>query len=111
MKTKDFAYIGIIVLLLLLALFKGHSDNKALDKLHSSNKALEDSISVQMNTISWLNKAQIENIHQIQTLQDSLNNNQLKYKTIYEKYYIKDSVANSLSINDIQQFFSKRYNN
>lgn len=110
MKTKDFAYIGVIIIILLLVLFKGHSYNTSLDKLNSENKKLQDSIAIKMTTISLLNQAQLANIHQIQNLQDSLTNNQIKYKTIYETYYIKDSVANSLSVSGIQEFFSERYN-
>lgn len=104
MKLKDFLYIGIIVVLVIKILVTINPPPPALpsDNLKDSLKAykvMNDSLE------RLLKKNELER----DSLQNERQKIKVKYEIKYEKYRIKDSLANSLSVDSIQKFWTKRY--
>jgi hypothetical protein len=104
MKTKDFLYIGIIAILVIKILVSSTPIQKP-----PSFKIPADSLKLYKSEIELLKKAYDLNRITIDSLSKQREKIQTKYKTKYEAYLIKDSLANSLSIDAIQKLWAKRY--
>lgn len=102
MKTKDFAYLLIIAFLVIKVLVSGNKTDIP--------KPNYDSLNAYKKEIELLQKAYELNQKKIDSLTEERNKIKIKYKTKYEIYLIKDSMANSLSVDSIQSYWSKRYN-
>ena len=109
MSIKDFLFTAIIVILVVKILLNPHKLPD--DNLLKENNKLKDSIffyQQEVTAFTWLQKA---NSAQIDSLTKLHNGLKVKYKTIYDTFKVKDSFANSLDVDSIIEFWTKRYNN
>ena len=103
MKLKDFIYIGVIALLVIKILIT----TKPVEKLPKND--LQDSLKSYRIKIENLETLLKVNQSERDSLSKERNKIKTKYKIKYENYRIKDSIANSLSVDSIQKFWTKRY--
>lgn len=108
MKVKDYLYIGIIGLLMLLYFFKP-SKSKEVEILKSENSKLFQDIQSKVDTISLLSKQQEDYRKQVSDLERDYKKNSIQYITNDKEHYIKDSVINTFSVSQFEQFFTDRY--
>lgn len=104
MKLKDFLYIGIIVVLVIKILV---TINPPLSALPSDN--LKDSLKAYKVMNDSLERLLKKNELERDSLQNERQKIKVKYEIKYEKYRIKDSLANSLSVDSIEKYWAKRY--
>ena len=103
MKLKDFLYIGIIALLVIKILITA----KPPEQLPKND--LQDSLKSYRIKIENLETLLKVNQNERDSLSKERNKITTKYIKEYEQYRIKDSFANSLSVDSIQKFWTKRY--
>lgn len=103
MKLKDFIYIGVIALLVIKILIT----TKPVEQLPKND--LQDSLKSYRIKIENLETLLKVNQNERDSLSKERNKIKKKYKNKYENYRIKDSFANSLSVDSIQKFWTKRY--
>lgn len=112
LKLKDYIFLGIILLLLIIGLFKQCSSNKPilkefenthkLDSIQRLLKEKEDSILLDKIYIDSLN---IYN----DRLKKMLNKNTSKIKNIKNEAHKKDSIVSFYNANELELFFTERY--
>ena len=111
LKTKDYIFLSIIICLLLVCFFKKSSvktitteieNTHKIDSLQRLNVAKQDSInelSIYIDTLNAYNDR----------LKQSYNKNILEIKRIKNAAHKKDSTVNLYNVNELELFFSKRY--
>ena len=103
MKLKDFLYLAIIAFLLIKVLIGSPEKIKYLP-------ANKDSLDSYKSQVLALEKLLSISNNKRDTIQKLRNKIKIKYEKEYETYYIKDSMVNSLSVDSIQKYWAKRYN-
>jgi hypothetical protein len=104
MKLKDFLYLGIIAFLVIKVLVGSPEKTKYIP----ANKDSLDSYKSKVAALEALLQVSNNERDSIQKLRNKIK---IKYETEYEIYLIKDSLANSLSIDSIQRYWAERYAN
>jgi len=104
MKLKDFLYLSIIAFLLIKVLVGSPEKTKYLP-------ANKDSLDSYKSKVAALEGQLLVSNNERDSIQKLRNKIKIKYETEYEIYLIKDSFANSLSIDSIQRYWSERYAN
>lgn len=103
MKLKDFLYIAIISILVIKILISSNP----IDQPPKSD--LKDSLKSYKTKIENLERLLKINQLEKDSLSKERNKIKTKYQIKYEKYRIKDSFANSLSVDSIEKYWAKRY--
>lgn len=111
LKLKDYIFLSIIIVLLVLALFKRSNvetilqpieDTRKIDSLISINKIKSDSIKELSITVDTLN-------NQYEKSKKEIAERNLTIKKIKNAANKKDSVISFYNVNELELFFSKRY--
>ena len=102
---KDIAYIITIVALIVMFFFK----NNQISNHVAENTTLKNNIDANLNVIDSIKNIEKQNILTIDSLINEREKIRIIYKTIYKEYEHKDSVVNSFTINDIQDYWTNRY--
>ena len=102
---KDVAYIITIVALIVMFFFK----NNQISNHVAENTTLKNNIDSNLNVIDSIKNIEKQNILTIDSLINEREKIRIIYKTIYKEYEHKDSVVNSFTINDIQDYWTNRY--
>ena len=104
MKLKDFLYLLIIAVLVIKILITKKPEQQPYINY-------KDSVEKYQKDIARLEVLLQENQRVKDSISQERNKIKIKYQTKYEKYRIKDSFANSLSVDSIQKYWTKRYDN
>ncbi len=104
MKLKDLLYLLIIAVLVIKIL----TTKKPEQQPYINYK---DSVAKYQKDIARLEVLLQENQRVKDSISQERNKIKIKYQTKYEKYRIKDSFANSLSVDSIKNFWTKIYHN
>jgi hypothetical protein len=104
MKLKDFLYLGIIAFLVIKVLVGSPEKTKYLP-------ANKDSLNAYKSQIAELQKLLLVSNNERDSIQKLRNKIKIKYEKEYEIYLVKDSIANSLSVDSIQKYWAERYHN
>ena len=102
---KDVAYIITIVALIVMFFLK----NNQISNHVAENTTLKNNIDSNLNVIDSIKNIEKQNILTIDSLINEREKIRIIYKTIYKEYEHKDSVVNSFTINDIQDYWTNRY--
>lgn len=102
---KDVAYIITIVALIVVFFLK----NNQISNHVAENTTLKNNIDSNLNVIDSIKNIEKQNILIIDSLINEREKIRIIYKTIYKEYEHKDSVVNSFTINDIQDYWTNRY--
>lgn len=102
---KDVAYIITIVALIVVFFLK----NNQISNHVAENNILKSNIDSNLNVIDSIKNIEKQNILTIDSLINEREKIRIIYKTIYKEYEHKDSVVNSFTINDIQDYWTNRY--
>lgn len=102
---KDVAYIITIVALIAVFFLK----NNQISNHVAENNLLKSNIDSNLNVIDSIKNIEKQNILTIDSLINEREKIRIIYKTIYKEYEHKDSVVNSFTISDIQDYWTNRY--
>jgi hypothetical protein len=104
MKLKDFLYLIVIAFLLIKVMIGSPEKTKYLP-------ANKDSLNSYKRQIAELQKLLLVSNNERDSIQKLRNKIKIKYEKEYEIYLVKDSIANSLSVDSIQKYWAERYHN
>lgn len=102
MKLKDILYISIIAFLALRLLFVSPSSIKYVPANKDSLESYKGQVAA-LEVLLAINNNERDSISKLK------NKIKIKYEKEYRYYLIKDSVVNSLSVDSIQCYWTKRY--
>lgn len=102
---KDVAYIITIVALIIVFFLK----NNQISNHVAENTALKSNIDSNLNVIDSIKNIEKQNILIIDSLINEREKIRIIYKTIYKEYEHKDSVVNSFTVSDIQDYWTNKY--
>ena len=105
MTIKDKLYIGLIALLILIYIFKPVNSGK-IQKLQEDNIALKKDIASKQDSINKLTAKQVPLEINIDSLVNLYKKNQIFYVENIKELKIKDSIVNTYSVTELEQFFS-----
>lgn len=111
MKLISFikTYIITIVFVVCVLYFISYLYHLTKSYIHRYKNQTEQ-LNLYKTEIELLKKAYDFNRKTIDSLTNERSKIKIKYQTKYETYVIKDSIANSLSVDSIQRYWTKRYN-
>lgn len=102
---KDVAYIITIVALIVVFFLK----NNQISNHVAENVILKNSIDSTLHVIDSIGNIEKENSLVIDSLMNEREKIRIIYKTIYKEYEHKDSVVNSFTVSDIQDYWTNKY--
>jgi hypothetical protein len=102
MKLKDALYIAIIAFLAIKLLFVSPSSTKYVPASRDSLESYKSQVAA-LEVLLAINNNERDSISKLK------NKIKIKYEKEYRYYLIKDSVVNSLSVDSIQRYWTKRY--
>lgn len=109
MKLKDYIYIGLISVLVLLLVFR----KPGISEKEHQQKKMIDSLTTDINHknefIKLLDKQLIVYDDSIAKFKNTFNNNDKKIKEIHKNYEDKVRIIDSYDVDQLESFFSNRY--
>jgi len=102
---KNIIYIITIVALVVVFFLKNNKLKLTLDE----NILLKNTIDSNLNVIDSISLIEQQNILIIDSLTNERERIKIIYKTIYKEYEHKDSIVNSFTVSDIQDYWTNKY--
>jgi hypothetical protein len=102
---KNVIYIITIVALVIVFFLKNNKLKTTIDE----NSILKNSIDSTIHVIDSISNVEKENSLVIDSLINEREKVKIIYKTIYKEYEHKDSIVNSFTISDIQDYWTNKY--
>jgi len=104
-KMKNVIYIITIVALVIVFFLKNNKLKTTIDE----NSILKNSIDSTLHVIDSISNVEKENSLVIDSLMNEREKVKIIYKTIYKEYEHKDSIVNSFTVVDIQDYWTNKY--
>jgi hypothetical protein len=102
---KNVIYIITIVALVIVFFLKNNKLKTTIDE----NIVLKNSIDSTLHVIDSISNVEKENSLVIDSLMNEREKVKIIYKTIYKEYEHKDSIVNSFTVVDIQDYWTNKY--
>jgi hypothetical protein len=83
--------------------------NNELKSSVAENNLLKNNIDSNLHVIDSIKLIEKRNILVIDSLTNEREKIRIIYKTIYKEYEHKDSIVNSFTVNDIQDYWTNKY--
>ena len=108
-NKKDCIYIGLILIIVILYIFKPNQ-SKQLQDIQAQRAKLELQVITAQDSLTKLNTVLKSSDSTIAVLEAKLKLNHTKYVTIEKERIIRDSVIGSLDSRELELLFINRYN-
>ena len=108
LTLKDYIFIGIILVLTLLLIFH-KSGNIQVDTRQRTIDSLTNQISQRDIIIKQFDKDIIALVDSASKLKTEVKINDVKIKNIYHEYTIKIKSVDDYDVDQLERFFSERY--
>ena len=102
---KNLIYVIGILIFFFMVILK----NNELKSSVAENNLLKNNIDSNLHVIDSIKLIEKRNILVIDSLTNEREKIRIIYKTIYKEYEHKDSIVNSFTVNDIQDYWTNKY--